>query len=193
MNAPPAQLAPSTLALRGRKMRWWYEHLADYMIAHPTARQNDIAAFFKRAPSTISIIINSDAFKAYLRQRRADYTDGLDTAVQQKMLNVADKSFDMILERFEKKRDSIPLGDLFKAVELTQKVAEKSGPTVVVNNAPQVAVPVAVSLEDLENARMALRAAQAPPMIDVTPTPEEAASPRRDSGSFDASDAEDLA
>ncbi len=166
----PAQLAASTLATRARRMRWWYEALADYMIAHPAARQNDIAAYFKRAPSTISIIINSDAFQAYLRQRRGEYQKDLDTAVQTKMLNVADKSFDMILERFEKKRDSIPLGDLFKAVELTQKAAEKAVPTVVVNNAPQTVVPVAVSLDDLEAARTALRASQAPRMIDVTPT-----------------------
>ena len=189
MNAPA--LAPSTQALRGRKMRWWYEALADYMIAHPTARQNDIAAYFKRAPSTISIIINSDAFKAYLRQRRGEYASNLDAAVQEKMLNVADKSFDMILERFEKKRDSIPLGDLFKAVELTQKAAEKAPAVVVNNHAPSVAVPVAVSLEDLENARMALRASQTPRMIDVTPTSEPAPAAARQQG--DDSSVEDLA
>ena len=45
-----------------RKMRWWYESLADYMIANPSATQTDIAAYFQRNPATISTVVNTDAF-----------------------------------------------------------------------------------------------------------------------------------
>lgn len=159
-----------------RKMRWWYEALADYMVAHPQARQNDIALHFGRSASTISLIINSDAFQAYLRKRRADYVEALDTTVRDKMLNVASQSFDLILERFEKKRDTIPLETIHKSAELAMKGlgmgVEKSGPAVVVNQQNAQPIAVAVSLDDLQAAQQALRAAQAAPLIEHTPQPE---------------------
>lgn len=156
-----------------RKMRWWYEHLADFMMAHPQAKQNDIAAHFGRAPATISTIINSDAFKAYLRTRRASYAETLDATVRNKMLQVADQGFDLILDRFEKKRDSIPLEVLQKTVETALKGSGfgQNGPSTVVNVAPasQTVVPVAVSLADLQEAQQALRRAQQVPRL---PEPE---------------------
>lgn len=160
-----------------RRMRWWYEHLADLMIANPSMKQNDLAAHFNRSPSTISLIINSDAFKAYLAQRRAEYTKTLDASVRDKLLNVADKSFDLILQRFEKKRDTIPLDSLQKLADSSLKALgygqeKSSGPTII-NNQPTTVLPVAVSLSDLQDAQKALRAAQTPPMIDVTPNAGE--------------------
>lgn len=159
-----------------RKMRWWYEALADYMIAHPDHRQNDIAAHFNRSPGTISTIINTDAFKAYLRQRRNDYEASLDQEVRGKLMNVASKGLDFLLEGLEKKRDSIPINVLQDVVDKSLRNlgygAEKSAPAVNVNvNASHNQnVPVAVSLEDLDAARAALRASQAPapPVIEQT-------------------------
>lgn len=169
---------------QNRKMRWWYESLADFMIATPNATQNEIAAHFGRATSTISTIVNTDAFKAYMRQRRAAHAETLDASVRSKMLNVVDKSMDLILDRFEKKRDSIPLETIQKTAEsaLRSLGYGTAGPSTVINNnvGGATIVPVAVSLDDLERARAALRnsqrdAALAPPLIDVTPidvTPE---------------------
>lgn len=174
-------LAPSTYdeVKATRKMRWWYEALADFMIAHPAARQNDIAAYFKRSPGTISLIINSDAFQAYLRKRRGEYQGALETTVRDKMLNVAEKSFDMILERFEKKRDTIPLETIHKSAELAMKGLgmgiEQRGPQVVVQQNAAGPIPVAVSLDDLQDAQKALRASQMAPLIEHQPA--EPASP----------------
>lgn len=150
-----------------RKMRWWYEHLADYMIAHPTAKQNELALHFNRAPGTISTIINTDAFKAYLRKRRAEYEGGLDQQVRDKLLNVANRGLDFLLDGLEKKRDSIPINVLQDVVDKSLKnlgYGSTSSPAVSVNvNSPApVAVPVAVGLDDLEAARAALRASQQP-------------------------------
>lgn len=155
-----------------KRMRWWYEHLADYMIAHPKALQNDIAAHFGKSPGTISVIVNSDAFKAYLRQRRANYVEALDSSVREKMLNVADVGFDLILDRFDKKRDTIPLETLNRTIELALKgsgMGQTPGAGTVVNvNAPSqtTVVPVPVSLSDLQEAQQALRNAQQ----GITPT-----------------------
>lgn len=163
-----------------RRMRWWYESLADFMLAHPTATQNDIAKHFGRAVSTISTVVNTDAFKAYLRVRRAEYHATLNEAVKSRLLNVAEKSLDAILDKLEKKRDTIPLDQLNRTTEQTLRAlgyGQPSGPSVVVNTgAPQpTTIAVSVSLDDLTAAREALRASQQqaieppPRIIDVTP------------------------
>lgn len=151
-----------------RKMRWWYESLADYMVANPHATQNEIAAHFGRAPTTISTIINADSFIAYFRQRRDKQAEFIDAGVRSKMLNIADKSMDLILNNLDKKRDTIPL-------ELLQRVNENAlknlgygaaapGPSTVVNvgqgGGQLQLVPVPVSIQDLEAARAALRRSQ---------------------------------
>lgn len=154
-----------------RKMRWWYEAMADFMMANPNATQNEIAANFNRAVGTVSTIINSDAFKAYLRQRRSVHVEALDQSVRTKMLTVADRGFDLILDRFDKKRDSIPLETIQKLTETALKASgygQLNAPGVSVTvNAPTT-VPVSVSLADLQAAQQALRNAQshslAPPI-----------------------------
>lgn len=165
-----------------RKMRWWYEHMADYMIANPTALQNDIAAHFNRAPGTISTIINSHAFQAYLRKRREEYTGALDAQVRGKLLKVADRGLDFLLDGLEKKRDSIPIDTLQRTVDASLKslgygAAAAPSVKVDIHNDRNTVVPVAVGLDDLEAARRALRASQeAPRIIDITPSSEETTS-----------------
>ena len=169
--------------LRTRKMRWWYEALADFMLAHPSATQNEIAAHFGRAVSTISTVVNTDAFKAYLRARRAEYHATLNEAVKTRLLNVAEKSLDAILEKLEKKRDTLPLDVLNRTTESTLRAlgyGQSASPSVVVNNNPgaPAQVAVTVSLDDLEAARAALRHSQqqalaAPTVVDVTPNSAE--------------------
>lgn len=157
-------------------MRWWYESLADVMVANPRWTQNELAAHFGKTAPTISTIVNTDAFKAYFRQRRDQHAETLDAGVRNKMFNVVDKSLELILESLEKKRDTIPLDMLQRTAESTLKSlgygAEPRGPSVSVNvqqnDNRQVVVPVAVSIEDLEAARTALRANQ---MRGVSPPP----------------------
>lgn len=156
-------------------MRWWYESLADVMVANPRWTQNELAAHFGRTAATISTIVNTDAFKAYFRQRRDQHAETLDAGVRNKMFNVVDKSLEMILEHLEKKRDTIPLDMLQRTAESTLRSLnygiEPRGPSVSVNvnqNNTTHLVPVAVSIDDLEAARAALRANQ---MRVVSPPP----------------------
>ncbi len=155
-----------------RKMRWWYESLADFIMANPRATQNDMSAHFGRTAATISTIVNTDAFKAYLRQRRDHHAEILDASVRGKLMNVADTALDMMLEHLERKRDTIPLDQLQRVTETTLKSLGygASAPTqtnVTVNTTPQM-VNVAVGIEDLERARAALRNSQ---MQNISPPP----------------------
>lgn len=179
-SIPPDQRTPYDQVKATRRMRWWYEHLADYMIVNPTAKQNDLAAHFGRAPGTISTIINSDAFKAYLSRRRKEYEQSLDSEVRGKLLNVANKGLDFLLDGLEKKRDSIPIGQLQDIVDKSLKNlgygATEKGSSVNVNIANQSnpsPIPVAVGLADLEAARQALRQSQAAPLPSPAIIPQE--------------------
>lgn len=158
-----------------RQMRWWYESLADFMMTNPKATQNEIAQHFGRAVSTISTIIRTDAFKAYMRQRRNEHAEALDSSVRSKLLNVVDLSLDAMVEKLEKKKDTLPISDLQRINDSALKALGYGvqGPQVVVNNnQPQQTVVVPVSLQDLQAAQIALRNSQRQ-MIDVTPnTPE---------------------
>ena len=192
MNASARQLRH-----HARPMKWWYEFLADYMIANPTALQNEIAAHFGRSPATISIIINTDAFKAYLRQRRNTHEAALDAEVRGKLFKVANNSLDLMLHSLEKKRDTIPLEILHRTTDTALKslgygAPSPAGTTVNVSTAPTV--NVAVSVEDLENARQALRRNQQQ-AIDVTPEPSSEArsgvSPASEAGSATTSSSMD--
>lgn len=161
-----------------RKMRWWYESLADFMIANPRATQNQIAAHFGRAPGTISTIINTDSFKAYMRQRREAHAAQLDGAVREKLLKVTDKGLDLILEQFDKKRDTLPIDTLQRSVDSTLKAlgygaaAPQAAVNVKIDNAQTKVVAVPVAIEDLEAARAALRNSQRAALSATPPTIE---------------------
>lgn len=175
MNEPiPLSLHEQRKATR--PMRWWYESLADFMIAHPSATQSEIAKHFGRNDSTISLIIHSDAFRAYYRQRRNEFAQQLDDEVRGKLFKVAGTSLDNLLLALEKKKDAVPIESLHRTTDMALKNlgygASPSNSTVV--NSPTV-VNVAVSVADLEAAREALRRNQlarpAPPLVDAEGPP----------------------
>jgi len=148
-----------------RKMRNWYESLADYMIVHPTVSQGELAAHFGRAESTISTVVNTDSFKMYFRQRRAQHEATLDATVRDKLFKLADTSLDTMLTVLEKKKDSVPIENLQRMSEMAFKnlgygPQPTGGVQVNVNSAPPATVNVAVSVADLERAREALRRQQ---------------------------------
>lgn len=181
-----------------RKMRWWYESLADFMISNPRATQGEIALHFGRAESTISTIIHTDAFKAYYRQRRDAHSERLDAGVRQKLLKVADAGLELILDKLDKKRDTIPIESLQQTVDSTLKNlgygVDRPGPGVVlnVNNSQPQFVAVPVGVQDLEIAREALRRNQMrtlePPATAIEDQSDEGgAPPQRDNSSGEES------
>lgn len=183
-----------------RRLNWWYEAMADFLIANPTATNKQIATAFDRSETTITLVKNSDAFKAYLRQRRQEFIQEHDAAVRAKQLGIVETSMDVMLRVLEKKQDTIPLAQLAEIVDkgLT-RLGYGTAPAgtnvqVNVNNpAPQV---VAVGVDDLRAAQQAMRIAQqraleAPTVVDVTPnaSPNPSSEGERDALSIPTSEA----
>jgi hypothetical protein len=160
------------------RMLWYYERIIDLMLANPDVRIQDIAAAVRKAPSTISMIINSDMFKAAYNQRRAQFTQAHDLALLSKTQKLANASLDSILAVIEKKKDTIPLSQL---MELNGRAMDRlgygvpkdgnlGGVTVNVGGQTNVTLPPAVTREQLEEARMAVRQTQA---MRLLPAPAE--------------------
>jgi hypothetical protein len=149
------------------RMLWYYDAIIDWMIANPSGRLSECAAHIGRTQATLSVIINSDMFKAALAERRAQFVQRHDLSLIEKTTKVANASLDALLEVLDKKRDKIPIGTL---VEIQDSALSRLGygaapasPSVQVNvnNTQNNATVVApVSLSDLEEARMALRQVQ---------------------------------
>lgn len=155
-----------TVAAQRGQMRWWYASIADWMLRNPGSKLEECAKFFNKHPNTISLIINSDVFKAYLAQRRREWQLDHDAQLTQRLGDVAMKSMDCILEQIDKKRDTLRLDVL---TELMGSSLEKLGfgkpnaPTVQVNtmvDASTQQIAIAVSPETLREAREALRIAE---------------------------------
>lgn len=153
-----------------RAFRWWYHSLMDYMLAHPEATQREIALHFRRTENWVSLIINSDMFQAVFAQRREQLRQSADLAILAKTAKIANTGLDLILDKMEKKRDSIPIETIaditnsaLDRLGYNAKPAAASGSTVHVNVAAsaQANVAVPVPLSALEQARARLREAEA--------------------------------
>lgn len=176
-------------SVQRKKMMWYYSAIIDWMIANPGRPLRECAQYVGKTQTTLSIIINSDMFKAALAQRKEQFRQMHDIGLIEKTTKVANAGLDAILETLEKRRDKIPLADLNTVTDgalqrLGYGVKPNSQPGVQVNiggNA-QAQVVLPVSAQDLEEARMALRqvqsqakhlapAEQAPVQLEHEPTP----------------------
>jgi hypothetical protein len=161
-------------------MLWYYDAIIDWMIANPGRPLRECAAHVGRTPTTLSIIINSDMFKAALAQRKADFRLIHDTGLVEKTTQLAHASLDALLEVLDKKRDKVPIDSLREisdsALSRLGYGIEKNNSGVQVHVNGQATIVAPVSQQDLEEARMALRMVQnnkvANPVIEHSPTPE---------------------
>lgn len=143
---------------------WYHESIMDWMIANPDKPLKELANFIGKSPSTVSMIVNSDMFKAALSRRREEYRLHHDLGIIQKQTRIAHASMDAILSTLEKKRDTIPIQELREisdsALARLGYGTEPASAPVNVNVNNQATVVVPVTAQDLAEARMAFRQVQ---------------------------------
>lgn len=152
------------------RWRWWYDGIIDWMLSHPGQKLGDCAEYFDKAQSTISLIVNSDAFKMRLAERRSEFEHLHDFAIISKTSEVALKALDVMLDQLEKKRDKIPLKDANEIANTALKrlgYGEKQGPTINIGQGAGATV-VQVSRETLEASRKQIRQVQEQRLIEVS-------------------------
>lgn len=175
--------------------RWrsWYSHIADWQLENPGGKLADCAAALNKHVNTISLIVATDMYKEYFARRREEWTKQHDWAIISKTTRVAEKSLDLMLDKMEKQGDKIPMNivtDVATSALDRLGYAPKQSPSVEVNvntdNRKVVMVPI--SANALEEARDAIRAAEAARAIshrELEAEPSEPPTP-----SFTAGDGE---
>lgn len=145
-----------------KKMRAWYDSLVDFILANPDMKLNEVAAHFNRTPQTIYMVTGSDAFKAKLAARRAEFREALDEQIVEKNMKVANVALEAIAERIEDDRDKrkIPIATIG---DLADKALNRLGysPKALPGSQPgapgSLTVVVPVSATIIEAARQNLR------------------------------------
>ena len=87
-------------ALAIQKVRYSHDAMIDLIIENPTISQNDMAAHFGYTPGWVSQIINSDAFRERLAERKDELVDPrIRTSIEERIRALADKSIEVLLQK----------------------------------------------------------------------------------------------
>ena len=126
---------------------------------------SDCARDLGRHATTVRYIVNSDVFREYHAQRRAQWRDAHDFAIVSRVTQVAERSLDIILDKMEKQADKIPMQLITEIATLSldrlgYAPQPKQSPVQVNIDNRQQAMQVPVTAAALEEARDALRAAE---------------------------------
>lgn len=162
------QMARQANPYQGR-WNWWYGAIADVMIEEPGLKVQEIAKRLNKHEKTISLIMRTDMFQEFLAQRRAEYRGNHDFALKSGLQRVALLALDAAADHLEKKKDQVPLASSIEAMSSALDrlgYAPQSSPAVSVqvnndNSKTQTVVVEGVSASALEEARAALRLAEA--------------------------------
>lgn len=147
--------------------RWrpWYPAVSDWIVRNPSGTQKQMAAELGKSVHTISAIMQTDIFKEFHAQRMAEWRQRHDDAVRHRLLSIADQSLDILAEQMEKKRDQIPMAMVqevaMSALDRLGYSPQSAAVQVNVDNRNQSVVIQGVSATELEEARMAMRLAEA--------------------------------
>lgn len=79
-----------------QKISTQHEAIADYLLAFPERSKRECAEAMGVSPAWLSTVINSNAFRAYMTERRRDYNQVLHEEVVAKMYKVVGDSLDTL-------------------------------------------------------------------------------------------------
>ena len=83
-----------------KKVHYSHDAMVDLIIAQPSISQNQIAQHFDKTPAWISIIVNSDAFKNRLAERKDEVIDPiLRTSLEERIRGCVDLSLQVLQEK----------------------------------------------------------------------------------------------
>lgn len=155
------------------KVRYTHDAMIDMIVENPAISQNEIAAKFGYSAAWVSIIVNSDAFQARLKERREDLVDPqLRATVKDRLQAVANKAMERLMERLA---TNAPFSnkELIEAAGMATKglgfgaPQVPTGPTQNLYIVPAPAVPATSA----QWAAMA-RGSTPPPPVEIVPKQE---------------------
>lgn len=125
------------------KIRYTHDGMIDLMIANPHARQRELAATCGVSETWLSVIVNSDAFKAQYEKRRAEVLDPiLAVTLKERFEALTVRSLEVLQEKLCKPADQVPDMLAVKGAEIGAKAlgfGAQAGPTVLVTSEDRLA------------------------------------------------------
>lgn len=89
-------------------LRYSHEDCADRLLMSPGIKQNELAELYGVTTAWISIVINSDAFKAHLASRKAELVDpALMASLNERYGALAARSVEVLLEKMNQPIEKI--------------------------------------------------------------------------------------
>ena len=88
-------------AVQLKQVRYRHEAIIDYMIANPALDQNEIAAALGITPPWLSTVVNSDAFRVRIAQRRSEYNEELHHKTARSLYEQAALATEVILTELQ--------------------------------------------------------------------------------------------
>ena len=131
-------------------VRYTHDAIIDEILVDPAISQGELARRFGYSQTWMSIIVNSDAFKARLAERKGELVDpAIRASIEERLESLAKRSLDRLMDRIE---SSVPL----KPMELVaiaklgvgDRANRPAGPTVSNNLYVFTAPPVPPSSKE---------------------------------------------
>ena len=92
------------------KVRYTHDAVIDEILANPSVSQGELSARFGFTQAWMSIIINSDAFKERLAERKGELVDPkIAASIAERLDAVARRSLDKLLEKLDSPLNLKPL------------------------------------------------------------------------------------
>ena len=99
-DCPPAEPGAGLDAIA--KVSYSHDAMIDEIVANPQISQNELAQKFGYTAGWVSQVVNSDAFRERLAQRREDVVDPvLRMSLEERIRGAVDKSIQVILDKLE--------------------------------------------------------------------------------------------
>lgn len=162
-----------------KEINWWHEAIIDWMLANPEKKLRECAEHFEVSVSWLSVIKNSDCFKALWEARREGYSHHVDQSLTQKLTTVAELSLDAQMEKLEVMGPLMDMEDLRKVgKDAITALGYGKSPSVQINNNGDGDVNMlSVDADTLAEARQRIsarnqRLAEESPNVVTLPAPE---------------------
>lgn len=119
-----------------QKVRYSHDAMIDLIVENPVVTQGELAAYFGYTPGWVSQIINSDAFRERLAERKDELVDPrIRTSIEDRIRALADKSIEVLLEKLHQTQNmNVAVRALDVAARSLGYGARPEGSRVQVNN-----------------------------------------------------------
>ena len=130
----PLEPRPAPAKPTIQKVRYTHDAVIDEIIANPAISQGELSQRFGFTQSWMSIVINSDAFKERLAERKAQLIDPkLIASVEDRLGAIANRSLDKLMEKLDG-----PGANGIKVMELVAIAKLAVGDRNITKNSPTV-------------------------------------------------------